>query len=344
VISQTRPSVFVIFTFLPVVSSFHPGQDHRRAANTDALPELQSEPVTPELRQLRYFVAVAVETSFTRAAAGLHIAQQSLSQQITALERNLGARLFDRDARGARLTAVGELFLPEARAVLARADEAVATLGRAVRGEIGSVRLAFLTTTANYLLPPVVRAVRERFPGLAVTTAEASIAELVDGLREGRFDLAFTRPPLVDGLASRTLLTEEVCAVLPAEHPLASRTTLTLADLAAEPWVLTPRGSWEPWHRSYDDDFDAAGFTPRVVQRAATVQGLLGLVAAGVGVTRLTRSSHSLRRTGVAFVPLAGDVARTELVWLPRNDNPALRTIIDVATGLAATTDLTQAG
>ncbi|WP_372665179.1 LysR family transcriptional regulator [Amycolatopsis kentuckyensis] len=300
--------------------------------------------MTPELRQLRYFVAVADETSFTRAAAGLHIAQQSLSQQITVLERGLGARLFHRDPRGTRLTAAGKLFLPEARAVLARADEAVTTLGRALRGEIGSVRLAFLTTTANYLLPPILRAVRERYPDLTVTTAEAPIAELVDGLREGRFDLAFTRPPLVPGLASRTLLTEEVCAVLPADHPLADRTSLKLADLAAEPWVLTPRASWEPWHRSYDDDFAAAGYTPRVVQRAATVQGLLGLVAAGVGVTRLTRSSHSLRRTGVAFVPLENDVARTELVWVPGHDNPALPVITDVAVELAATTDLTEAG
>jgi DNA-binding transcriptional LysR family regulator len=300
--------------------------------------------VTPELRQLRYFVAVADETSFTRAAAGLHIAQQSLSQQITVLERSLGARLFDRDARGTRLTALGQLFLPEARAVLARADEAVATLGRAVRGEIGTVRLAFLTTTANYLLPPIVRVIRERFPDLEVTTAEAAIAELVDGLRQHRFDLAFTRPPLVTGLASRTLLTEEVCAVLPADHPLAGRASLKLADLAGEPWVLTPRTSWEPWHHSYDADFAAAGFTPRVVQRAATVQGLLGLVAAGVGVTRLTRSSHSLRRSGVAFVPLQDDVARTELVWLPGHDNPAIPVIADVAAELAATTDLTEAG
>ncbi len=300
--------------------------------------------MTPELRQLRYFVAVADETSFTRAATGLHIAQQSLSQQITVLERTLGARLFDRDARGTRLTAVGALFLPEARAVLARADDAVATLGRAVRGEIGTIRLAFLTTTANYLLPPIVRAARERFPALEVHTAEAAIADLVDGLRERRFDLAFTRPPLVEDLTSQTLMTEEVCAVLPQDHPLATRTALTLADLAGEPWVLTPRSSWEPWHRSYDDDFATAGYTPRVVRRAPTVQGLLGLVAAGVGVTRLTRSSHSLRRTGVAFVPLTGDTARTELVWLPTNDNPARHTITDVATELAATTDLTQAG
>jgi DNA-binding transcriptional LysR family regulator len=300
--------------------------------------------VTPELRQLRYFVAVADETSFTRAAAGLHIAQQSLSQQITVLERILGAKLFDRDVRGARLTAAGEVFLPEARAVLDRAEEAVATLARAVRGEIGTLRLAFLASTANYLLPPVVRAARERLPGLTLSTAEVPIAELVDGLRTGRFDAAFTRPPLVEDLSGRTLITEPVCAVLPDGHPLADRAGLTLSDLAAEPWVLTPRTSWEPWHSKYDADFAAAGFTPQVVQRTATVQGLLGLVAAGVGVTRLARSAHSLRRTGVVFVPLAGDSARTEMVWRPGRRSPALDALADVVTTLAATTDLTGSG
>lgn len=293
---------------------------------------------------MRYFVAVADETSFTRAAAGLHIAQQSLSQQITVLERILGAKLFDRDGRGARLTAAGEVFLPEARAVLDRADEAVATLARAVRGEIGTLRLAFLASTANYLLPPVVRAARERLPGLTLSTAEVPIAELVDGLRAGRFDAAFTRPPLVEDLTGRTLITEQVCAVLPDGHPLADRAGLTLSDLAAEPWVLTPRASWEPWHRKYDADFAAAGFTPRVVQRTATVQGLLGLVAAGVGVTRLARSAHSLRRTGVVFVPLAGDSARAEMVWRPGRRSSALDALADVVTTLAATTDLTGSG
>ncbi|HEY3711854.1 MAG TPA: LysR family transcriptional regulator [Amycolatopsis sp.] len=300
--------------------------------------------MTPELRQLRYFVAAADETSFTRAAAGLHVAQQSLSQQITVLERILGTKLFDRDGRGARLTPAGEVFLPEARAVLDRAEEAVATLARAVRGEIGTLRLAFLASTANYLLPPVVRAARDQLPGLTLSTAEVSIAELVEGLRAGRFDAAFTRPPLVEDLAGRTLITEQVCAVLPDGHPLADRPRLTLSELADEPWVLTPRVSWEPWHRKYDADFAAAGFTPRVVQRATTVQGLLGLVAAGVGVTRLARSAHSLRRTGVVFVPLAGDSARTEMVWRPGHRSSALDALAGVVTALAATTDLTGSG
>ncbi|WP_431901198.1 LysR family transcriptional regulator [Amycolatopsis thermoflava] len=298
----------------------------------------------PELRQLRYFVAVADELSFTAAARRLGIAQQSLSQQITVLERTLGARLLDRDSRGTRLTDLGRRFLPEAKAVLDRAEQAVTTLARAGRGEVGELTVAFLASTANYLLPPVVRAFRERYPDVRLTTEDTSVATLVEGLREGRYDAAFSRPPLVDGLAARTLAVEEVCAVLPEGHLLADRAELTLADLADEPWVLTERSSWPPWHRKYDEDFRRAGYEPDVVQRAGSVQNLLGLVAAGVGVSRLARSAHSLRRTGVVFVPLAGEQAATQVLWLPDADKPALRRLLEVVTELAARTDLTQSG
>jgi DNA-binding transcriptional LysR family regulator len=300
--------------------------------------------VTLDLRQLRYFVAVAEHLSFTRAADALRIAQQSLSQQVTVLERILGARLLDRDTRGTRLTEIGRMFLPEARAVLARADEAVAVLGRAARGELGRLNLAFLSSTTNYMLPPVVRAFRERFPDVELTTNDGSISELVAGLREGRYDAAFTRPPLVDDLATKTLFTEQVCAVLPKGHPLATRAELRLSDLADEPWVLTPRTSWPPWHHKYDQDFHQAGFEPNVVQRASSVPNLLGLVAAGVGVTRLAGSARSLRRTGVAFVPLTDDHADTVAAWRPNTSKPALLNVLEVVTELAATIDLPQAG
>jgi DNA-binding transcriptional LysR family regulator len=300
--------------------------------------------VTPDLRQLRYFVAVAEESSYTRAADRLMISQQSLSQQITLLERMLGVKLFDRDTRGTRLTAVGTLFLPEARAVLDRAEKAMEVVARAVRGEIGSLRLAFLATTTNYLLPPVVRAVRQRLPGLKLMTEETTIAPLVEGVRKGHYDVAFTRPPLVDGLETRTLVSEPVCAVLPEDHPLAGRTELALGELARERWVLTPRSSWEPWHQAFDSSFRTAGFSPDVVQRDASVQGLLGLVAADVGVTRLPRSASSLRRTGVVFVPLTGEFAPTEMIWLPGNTSPALYGLLDVVTEMAASIDFTESG
>lgn len=300
--------------------------------------------MTPELRQLRYFVSVAEHRSVTRAARELHIAQQSLSQQITVLERAVGSRLFDRDTRGTRLTGTGRLFLPEARAVLTRADRALATLGRAARGEIGALSVAFLASTANYMLPPVVRAFRDRYPDVELTTDDVGIARLVAGLHDGSYDAAFTRPPLIDDLETEILIREPTCAVLPEDHPLAGQAKLDLAELAGEPWVLTPRTSWPPWHAKYDEDFRAAGYEPRVVQRAATVPNLLGLVAAGVGVTRLARSARSLRASGVAFVPLSGDHALTVVAWRPGNDDPALRNLLALARHLATTTDLTDAG
>jgi DNA-binding transcriptional LysR family regulator len=298
----------------------------------------------PELRQLRYFLAVAEELSFTRAAEHLLIAQQSLSQQITALERRLGVRLFDRDSRGTRLTAIGGVFVSEARAVLERADQALAVVQQAQRGEVGDLRLAFLTTVANHLLPPIVRALRDQLPDVRITTESTTIAALIEGVTSGRYDAAFTRPPLIDGIASRTLANEPVCAVLPDDHALGHRTELDLRDLAGERWVLTPPSSWEPWHRTYDDHFQEAGFTPNVVHTDANPQNLLGLVAAGVGITRLARSSQSLRRTGVVFIPFTGAYAPTDVIWLPRNDNPALPRLLEIVTDLAATRDLTQSG
>jgi DNA-binding transcriptional LysR family regulator len=301
--------------------------------------------VTPELRQLRYFVAVAEEGSLTRAAARLHIAQQSLSQQIRTLETQLGATLFERSPRGVELTDVGRVLLREAPPVLARADRAVEAVRSAARGEQGELRVGFLGSVANYFMPPVVRAFRERHPAVRLHAEDMVIAALVAGLREGSLDAGLSRPPLVDDLESEVLLREPVAAVLPAGHRLADRAGLTLADLAEEPWVLTPRASWPPWHRKYDDDFARAGFQPRVVQRGTTPQGLLALVAAGVGVTRLPLSSRSLRDSGVAFVPLTDqDDACVELVWRPDTPNPALPALREVVHEVARTLDLAAAG
>jgi DNA-binding transcriptional LysR family regulator len=300
--------------------------------------------VTPELRQLRYFVAVAEERNLTRAAGRLHIAQQSLSQQIRTLEAQLGVTLFERSTRGVELTAVGAVLLREARPVLAQAERAVEAVQRAARGEQGELRVGFLSTVANYFMPPVVRAFRERHPAVTLHTEDVPIAALVAGLRDGTLDAGLSRPPLVDDLATEVVLREPVAAVLPEGHPLADRAELTLADLADEPWVLTPRASWPPWHRSYDEDFARAGYRPRVVQRGTTPQGLLALVAAGVGVTRLTLSSRSLRDSGVAFVPLAGDEAEVVLAWRPERVAPALAPFAAIVHEVARELDPIAAG
>jgi DNA-binding transcriptional LysR family regulator len=300
--------------------------------------------VTPELRQLRYFVAVAQELNVTRAAARLGIAQQSLSQQIRALETQFGVALFERGPRGVELTGVGAVLLREARPVLAAAERAVQTVRQAASGEQFELRLGFLTAVAERLVPPLLRAFRDHHSGMLLRAEDIPVAGLVDGLREGRLDAALSRPPLVDDLASEVILREPVAAVLPAGHPLADRDELTLADLAAEPWVLTRPTSWPPWRRRHEEDFARAGYQPRVVERGGDPRGVLALVAAGVGVTRLPLSCRGLREHGVSFVPLAGEETTVALVWHAAAPSPALSTLREAVHEVAKTTDPAATG
>ena len=300
----------------------------------------------PELRHLRYFLAVAEELNYTRAAERLHIAPQALSAAIQQLESGLGVRLFERTTRKVELTEAGAALEPEARRTLTHAHAAVRAAERAARGETGTLRVGFLASTANYILPPVVRAVRERYPGIDLRVEELAVAELVAAVRDRRLDAGITRPPLLDdaSLVTEHVLTEPVAAVVPADHRHAGRSSLLLADLAGERWVLTERSSWPPWHAKYDDDFRAAGFEPDVVQRGSSVQGLLALVAAGVGVTRLPVSARTLRDSGISFVPLVGETADVVLLMRATSRPATLARLTEVVHELAATTDLTAAG
>ena len=302
--------------------------------------------VLPELRELRYFLAVADTLSFARAAETLHLAPQGLSAAVRRLERKLGVRLFERTTRAVRLTDAGTALVPAARSTLAEAERAVAAARRAAGGETGVVHVGFLGSTANHLLPPVVRAFRERHPDAELRTEEASMASLVAGVRSGRLDAALAREPLLDDetLLVEPVLREPVAAVLPAGHRLAARPVLALADLADEDWVLTERSSWPPWHASYDADFARAGFTPRVVGRGSSVPNLLALVAAGVGVTRQPLSARTLRDSGVVFVPLAGDSVAVVLLRAAGRSRPAVDRFAEVVRRVAATTDLSATG
>lgn len=288
-----------------------------------------------ELRLLRSFAAIVDAGSLTRAAASLHISQQSLSQQLQTLEAQVGAQLLERSSRGVSLTPVGAVLEQEARGLLEQADRVAAVVGQAANGGTGELRIGFLSSIGHYLMPPVVRGFRQRHPGVTLYAVELSIAELVDGLRRGTLDAALSRPPLVDDLDVETVLREPVAAVLPEGHALADRETLDLAELADDAWVLTAPDSWPPWHAAYQDEFAAAGFVPRVVQRGTTPQNLLALVAAGTGVTRLALSTRNLRRGGVAFVPIDGAQTQVVLTRHPSASSPVMEafaaTVRDVA-------------
>lgn len=281
-------------------------------------------PDPPDLRVLRSVVVIAEERSITRAAARLHISQQSLSAQVRSLERRLGTNLFERSSRGVTPTAVGDVLIGEAIPLLGAAQRVMRTVARSARGENLELRAGFLSSLANEVMPPVVSLFARRHPATELHTADLPIAELVAGVRSGALDVAISRPPLVDDLDSDLLGSEGVVIALPEGHPLARKRRLRLRDLADERWVMTPRTSWPPWHRKYDADFAAAGYRPRVERRSTTPQGLLALVAAGAGITRLAASAHSLRAGGVRFVPLADE--RAGIVMLTRSapPNPAL--------------------
>ncbi|MEU3271257.1 LysR family transcriptional regulator [Saccharomonospora sp. NPDC006951] len=281
-------------------------------------------PELPDLRVLRSFVVIAEERSITRAAARLHISQQSLSTQMRTLEARIGAVLLERSSRGVTLTAVGHVLLREALPLLGSARRVMDTVTRSARGENLELRVGFLSSLANEVMPPVVSEFTRLHPAIELNTEDLPIAELVAGVRGGTLDAAITRPPLVEDLTSDLLGSEGVVIALPDGHRLVRKRTLRLADLAGERWVMTPRTSWPPWHRQYDADFAAAGYRPRVDRRGTTPQGLLALVAAGVGITRLAASARSLRAGGVRFVPLEGE--RAAIVLLTRHGpaNPAL--------------------
>ena len=278
----------------------------------------------PDLRVLRSFVVIAEEGSITRAAARLHIAQQSLSAQMRGLQARVGAALLRRSSRGVTVTAVGQVLLREALLLLSSAQRAMDTVARSARGEDLELRIGFLSSLANEVMAPVVSLFGQRHPAIELQTADLPIGELVARVRGGTLDAAISRPPLVDDLTSDLLGSEGVVIALPDGHRLARRRRLQLGELADEKWVMTPRSSWPAWHRQYDADFAAAGYRPRIDGRSTTPQGLLALVAAGVGITRVAASARSLRSGGVRFVPLSGERAGVVLLTRRGPVNPAL--------------------
>jgi DNA-binding transcriptional LysR family regulator len=290
----------------------------------------------PEFRLLRTMLVVAEEGSLSRAGARLRLAQQSVSQQVRQLEGLVGAPLLERTSRGVTLTPVGEVLVREAATVLAQAERAMDNVLRTARGERGELRIGFLSSLANEFMPPIVRAFAERRPDIDVRADDLAIAAIVAGVRDGSLDAAITRPPLVDDLEAEVVGSEPVVIALPPGHRLSGAPGVRLSELAGEAWVMTPRASWPPWHRKYDEDFAAAGFRPNVVRRGTTPQGLLALVAAGVGITRLAASARSLRAGGVQFVPLEGERAAIVLLTRPGHSHPAIGALRQVALGIAS--------
>jgi len=286
-----------------------------------------------ELRHLRYFVAVAEELHFGRAAARLNVAQPALSQQIKQLERELGALLLARTKRRVALTEPGRLFLTEARRTLAQAALAVEVARGAEAGEVGRLRIGYVDAALWSPLPEVIRAFRERFPRVALTMLERMPTEQPADIRRGDIDLAIGPPPPAGAPVEVTPFTEETGMVaLPAAHPLAGREAIAIGDLADAPWLLVPARVPSRLRDLTLRAAAAAGFTPRVAQEARELDTLIALVSAGLGVTLVPASAARFPRPGVVFRPLAGKALSFRLVALHQRGlvPPAVRSFLDV--------------
>jgi LysR family hydrogen peroxide-inducible transcriptional activator len=243
-----------------------------------------------DLHQVRYFVQVARERNFTRAAEALAVAQPSLSQQIRKLERRLGFDLFERGPAGAKLTREGELLLPYATSVLDRVQE-IEVAAAEIRGvQRGQITIGASPIAGMRVLPVLLRAVRERWPGLVVRTREEGLSRLLDLLEAGEVDLALVLLPNADpDLVCVPLFTEDVVVILPPDHALAARDVLALEDLREEPFVLLSQRYGV--RQLVVDECEHAGFTPRIALESGDVGIVQGLVAAGLGVTVIPASA-----------------------------------------------------
>ncbi|HBM2906123.1 TPA: LysR family transcriptional regulator [Klebsiella michiganensis] len=272
-----------------------------------------------ELRHLRYFIAVAEELHFGHAAARLNISQPPLSQQIQILEQQIGARLFARTNRSVSLTEAGRQFLADSRQILSQVDDAAARAARLHHGETGELRIGF-TSSAPFIkaVSDTLSTFRRRYPDVHIQTRETNTREQIVPLNEGALDLGLMRNTQLPGtLVWERVLREPLLAMVPRDHPLASKPRVSLRELAREPFVF-----FDPHVGTglYDDILGLMrryDLTPAITQEVGEAMTIIGLVAAGLGVSILPASFRRVQLLEMCWLPIEEQDAVSEmwLVW-----------------------------
>jgi DNA-binding transcriptional LysR family regulator len=264
-----------------------------------------------ELRHIRYFLAVAEEQNFTRAARKVGIGQPPLSQQIRALEDELGTPLFHRFSHGADLTSAGKAFLPEARAIALQAERAkhMALLG--AKGQVGQIRIGFTSSAVSRpIVPTILRIFRHTHPEVEVTLTEDDTTRLLSGLAGDKLDASFIRPgrPDPEQVDIHRFKDEPSMAVLPSDHHLAKKRSVRLAALSNQPFVIFPRAAGVSLFDEIIDACRRSGFDPVIAHEAPQIWSAPNLVSAGLGVSVVPASiAAQIQVKGVVYLPILGE-------------------------------------
>jgi DNA-binding transcriptional LysR family regulator len=293
-----------------------------------------------ELRQLRYFVAVAEERHFGRAAKRLRLSQPPLSAQIKGLEEELGVKLFQRSTRQVALTDAGRIFLERAEGILEAVEEAKEAAKGADEGVRGRLEIGFISSATLGLLPPAIRLFRERFGGVEIELRELTSAQQIDALYAGEIRVGLVRLPLrAPGLRFEPLQEESFVVALPSGHPLEALESVPLEAMVDQPLIFFTRQLMPSLHAQIVELFQRVGAFPNVVQHAVHLQTIVGLVASDVGLAILPEPAERLSREGVVYRSLDAPDA-TSWVGLARVEDDGsllvenfVRTVREVAGG-----------
>jgi len=278
-----------------------------------------------DLRYFRYFIAVAEELNFTRAAERLRTAQPSLSVRIKKLEEELGVSLFRREGRGIRLTEAGSIFLERARRLLADLDRAAMLAKMADKGEIGRLAIGYDAPAEFLIFPDVVPALRARWPGIQLSFHNMKNEDVLKGLRSETIDLGFVFLPISDdGFAVTSLTDVNLLVALPAGHRLAGKAEIEFGDLNHEPLILFPRALDPDFFREIEQRFARAGAAMTIGIEAASLLSGINFVAMGSGVSLMGEYAKRIAWDNVVYRPLAPPGLHRLLGLVGNRDAPQL--------------------
>lgn len=288
-----------------------------------------------ELRHFRYFVAVAEELHFSQAANRLGMAQPPLSQQIHQFENELGVQLFDRTKHKVELTAAGNVLLKDIYKILNDIEKACDSAQRASRGEIGNLILAFTETAIFDILPNLMQCYRTKYPFVDISVLQLKTSDQVPALLKDEINIGIICGPVKNpDLEFEVIRQEPFVVALPANHPLALKTTLIeIQELSSESFIMTPRKSGQIYYDIIINICHYAGFSPNIIQEVHELPTALSLVAAGIGIALVPYSIQNFHINGIVYRQLKNSISvlKTALVWRKDKSSSIVHNFLSLA-------------